>query len=150
MAGPLSDTLHSLRLPPHLVYANPVDPFILYTKLSIMCGLFLASPYVFWQFWHYSSPPLYRHENRYRWPFVTLTSTLFVAGGLFAYKLAVPAALRFLLSPGSRIPMALNEYWNLAITLMVGVGLMFELPGLFWLIYLKKEQGTKTTRSIET
>ena len=46
LAKPLTDTLRALHLPPQLVYTNPVDPFNLYIKLSIMGGIFLASPYI--------------------------------------------------------------------------------------------------------
>lgn len=140
LAGPLAATLKSPGIAQHPAYSSPVDPFTLFIKLSIVCGLFLASPYVLWQFWLIISPSLYRHKKRYALPVVTLTSTLFVTGSIFAYKLALPAALRFLLSYGSRFRpvVTLNEFWDLAITVIVGVGLAFELPGLCWLIYLKQ------------
>ena len=130
LAKPLTDTLQALHMSDKLVYTNPTDPFNLYIKLSIVAGLFLASPYVLWQVWLFISPGLYKHEKRYVWPFVFLTSTLFISGGAFAYKLAFPAALRFLVEFGKRFqPMiSINEYWNLALTIIVGVGLVFELP----------------------
>jgi len=109
-----------------------------------MGGLFLASPYVLWQFWPIVSPGPYRHEKRYARLFVALTSALFVTGGLFGYKLALPAALQFLASHANRFsPMVtMNEYWDLAIAILVGVGVVFELPGLCWLVYLKMENKT--------
>ena len=130
LARPLTDTLRALGLPDKLVYQNPVDPFNLYIKLSIMAGLFLVSPYVLLQIWMFISPGLYRHEKRYVWPFVILTSGLFITGGFFAYKLALPAALRFLVGFAHQFqPMVtINEYWDLAISIMVGVGAVFELP----------------------
>jgi sec-independent protein translocase protein TatC len=96
LARPLTDTLHALHMADKLVYTNPTDPFNLYIKLSIVAGLFLSSPFILWQVWLFISPGLYRHEKRYVWPFVILTSGLFMSGGLFAYKMAFPAALRFL------------------------------------------------------
>jgi sec-independent protein translocase protein TatC len=130
LARPLTDTLRALHMADKLVYTNPTDPFNLYIKLSIVTGLFLASPYVLWQIWLFISPGLYRHEKRYVWPFVFLTSSLFICGGLFAYYMAFPAALKFLVEFGKRFqPMiSINEYWNLALTLIVGVGVVFELP----------------------
>ncbi|HZP00134.1 MAG TPA: twin-arginine translocase subunit TatC [Terriglobia bacterium] len=130
LAKPLTDTLHALKMSEKLVYTNPVDPFNLYIKLSLVAGLFLASPFILWQIWLFVSPGLYRHEKRYVWPFVGLTSGLFITGGFFAYKLAFPAALKFLVEFGKRFqPMiSINEYWNLALTIIVGVGLVFELP----------------------
>lgn len=130
LAKPLTDTLHSLNLPEKLVYTNPTDPFNLYIKLAIVGGIFVASPYILWQFWLFISPGLYRHEKRYVWPFVGLTSILFMSGGFFAYKMAFPAALRFLVEFGHNFQpfITINEYWNLATTLLLGVGLVFELP----------------------
>jgi len=138
LAKPLTDTLHALHMADKLVYTNPTDPFNLYIKLSMVAGLFLASPYVLWQIWLFVSPGLYRHEKRYVWPFVLLTSGLFISGGLFAYKMAFPAALRFLVEFGKSFqPMiSINEYWNLALTIIVGVGLVFELPVVILLLSL--------------
>jgi sec-independent protein translocase protein TatC len=130
LADPLTRALAELHLPAKLVYTNPVDPFNLYIKLAIMGGIFLASPYILWQLWLFVSPGLYRHEKRYVWPFIILTSGLFISGGFFAYKLALPKALIFLVSFGHEFqPMVtINEYWDLAISIMLGVGLVFELP----------------------
>ena len=132
LARPLTDTLRDLHLPDKLVYTNPVDPFNLYIKISIMSGIFLASPYILWQLWLFISPGLYRHEKKYVWPFVFLTSGLFMSGGFFAYKLALPKALRFLVDfAGHFQPMVtINEYWDLAISLLVAVGVVFELPAV--------------------
>jgi sec-independent protein translocase protein TatC len=136
LSRPLTDTLRSLHLPAKLVYTNPTDPFNLYIKLSIVAGIFLASPYILYQIWLFISPGLYRHEKRYIWPFVLLTSSLFISGGFFAYKMAFPAALKFLVEFGHQFqPMVtINEYWSLATTLLLGVGLVFELPVIILLL----------------
>ncbi len=136
LARPLTDALHAMHMPDKLVYTNPVDPFNLYIKLSIMGGIFLASPFILWQLWLFISPGLYRHEKRYVWPFVLLTSGLFLSGGFFAYKLALPKALWFLVEFGQQFQamVTINEYWDLAISIMLAVGLVFELPVLILLL----------------
>ena len=138
LAKPLTDTLHALHMSDKLVYTNPIDPFNLYLKISAMAGIFVASPYILWQLWLFISPGLYRHEKRYVWPFVLMTSGLFISGGLFAYKLAFPPALRFLLEFGHRFqPMVtINEYFSIAMTIIVGVGVIFELPVLILVLSL--------------
>jgi sec-independent protein translocase protein TatC len=136
LAKPLYDTMKSLGLDPVIVYTNPVDPFNLYIKLSIMGGIFIASPYVLYQLWLFVSPGLYRNEKKYIWPFVLLTSGLFISGGFFAYKLALPKAFRFLLEFAHQFkPMVtINEYWDLAISVIVAVGVVFELPVVILLL----------------
>jgi len=136
LARPLTTTLHQLGRSDQLVYTNPVDPFNLYIKLGLLGGVFLASPYILWQLWLFISPGLYRNEKKYVWPFVGLTSSLFVLGGWFAWALAFPAALKFLVSYGNQFtPMVtINEYWDLAMSIIVAVGLVFELPVVLLLL----------------
>jgi sec-independent protein translocase protein TatC len=135
---PLTDTLNELHLKASLVYTNPVDPLNLYIKLALISGLFFASPYVLLQLWLFISPGLYRHEKRYIWPFVLMTSGLFIFGGFFAYRLAFPPALKFLISYGHRFtPMVtINEYWDLLTTVMLACGVVFELPVLVLVLSL--------------
>ncbi len=42
MQKPIMDAFHSQGLPEKLVYLNPVDPFNLYLKISMLAGLFLT------------------------------------------------------------------------------------------------------------
>ncbi len=130
LARPLTDALVALHQNPKLAYMNPLDPFNLMVKMSIIVGLFVASPFVLWQIWLFISPGLYRHEKRYVWPFVLLTSGLFISGGIFAYKLALPKALYFLVGFGHQFQpvVMINEYWDLAFSIILAVGLVFELP----------------------
>jgi sec-independent protein translocase protein TatC len=136
LARPLTETLHQLGASDKLVYTNPVDPFNLYIKLALLAGLFIASPYILWQVWLFISPGLYRHEKRYVWPFVLLTTALFACGGYFAYGLAFPAALKFLIGYGNQFQamVTINEYWDLAMSIIVAVGLVFELPVVILLL----------------
>jgi sec-independent protein translocase protein TatC len=133
---PITRALHEAGYSDKLVYINPVDPFNLMIKLSLLCGLFLAAPYILYQLWLFISPGLYRHEKKYVWPFVSLTSVLFLAGGYFAYALAFPAALKFLVEYGNQFQALpeINEYWGLAISIIVAVGLVFELPVVILLL----------------
>jgi sec-independent protein translocase protein TatC len=133
---PLTQTLRELGQPDKLIYTNPIDPFNLYIKLSLVAGIFLASPYILYQVWLFISPGLYRHEKRYVFPFVALTSGLFITGGLFAYKLAFPPALKFLVQFGHQFEarITIDQYLKLVTTIMVGVGLVFELPVIILLL----------------
>ncbi len=133
---PLTQTLHELGQPEKLIYTNPIDPFNLYIKLSVVAGIFLSSPYILYQIWLFISPGLYKHEKRYVFPFVILTSGLFITGGLFAYKLAFPPALKFLVQFGHQFEarITIDQYLKLVTTIMVGVGLLFELPVIILLL----------------
>ena len=103
-----------------------------------MGGIFLASPYILLQLWLFISPGLYRHERRYVLPFMFSTVGLFVGGGFFGYKLVYPAALDFLIGYGKQFqPMiTIGEYTDLFLTVIIGLGVVFELPILVFFLAL--------------
>jgi len=140
MQKPIMDALHSQHLPEKLVYLNPVDPFNLYLKISMLAGLFLTSPFVLYQVWMFISPGLYRKEKKYVLPFMTSTIALFTLGGYFGYAVAYPRALDFFVVRfnGQFQPMiTINEYTQLFLSIVAGMGLIFEMPILvFFLAFL--------------
>jgi len=135
---PITDILKAHKMNTQLVYTNPVDPFNMYLKISLVAGIFLASPYILYQVWAFIAPGLYRTERRYVGPFMFSTVGLFVAGGLFAYKMVYPAALGFLVEYSMQfIPMiTINEYIHLFMTIVLGLGVIFELPILIFFLAL--------------
>jgi len=138
MQKPIMDALQRNGMPQTLVYLNPTDPFNLYLKVGALAGLFVASPFVLYQLWLFISPGLYRNEKRYVFPFMVSTVGLFLSGGLFGYKLVYPAALEFLIGYGKQFqPMiTIHEYTDLFLTVMLGLGVVFELPILVFFLAL--------------
>src|SRR4030081_3035047 len=138
MQKPIMDALKSNGLTDKLVYLNPTEPFNLYLKISALAGLFLTSPFVLYQVWMFISPGLYRNEKRYVFPFMFSTVLLFLSGGLFAYKMVYPAALNFLIDYGKQFqPMiTIGEYTDLFLTIIIGLGAVFELPILVFFLAL--------------
>src|ERR1700730_9295348 len=138
MKRPIMEALHSNGLSAKLVYLNPTEPFNLYLKVGFMAGLFVASPFVLYQLWCFISPGLYRNEKRYVKPFIVSTVALFRAGGYFGYKLVLPQALVFLIGYGKDFqPMiTLSEYSSLFLTIIVGLGVIFEMPILVFVLAL--------------
>jgi sec-independent protein translocase protein TatC len=138
MQKPIMDALKSHGLSEKLVYLNPVDPFNLYLKIAALAGLFLTSPFVLYQVWLFISPGLYRNEKRYVMPFMSSTIALFTAGGYFGYKIVYPRALEFLIGFGTQFtPMiTISEYTSLFLSIVLGMGLIFEMPILIFFLAL--------------
>jgi sec-independent protein translocase protein TatC len=138
MQKPIVFALKNHNLPVNLVYTNPTDPFNMYLKISLIVGIFVASPFVLYQVWAFIAPGLYKSERRYVAPFLFSTVGLFMAGGYFAYKMVYPAALNFLIEYSAQFtPMiTINEYTNLFMTIVLGLGVVFEMPILVFFLAL--------------
>jgi sec-independent protein translocase protein TatC len=138
MQRPIIDVLHQHHLPEHLGYLNPTDPFNLYLKVAALAGLFLTSPFVLYQVWMFISPGLYRNEKKYVVPFMVSTILLFLSGGYFGYRIVYPRALGFLIDIGKQFqPMiTIGEYTQLFLSIVLGMGLIFEMPILVFFLAL--------------
>ncbi|HKD83925.1 MAG TPA: twin-arginine translocase subunit TatC [Terriglobales bacterium] len=138
MQKPIVTALAAHKMDTQLVYLNPTDPFNMYLKISFLAGIFLASPFVLYQVWAFIAPGLYRNERRYVMPFMFSTVGLFLLGGLFGYKMVYPAALDFLIGWSSQFkPMiTVGEYVDLFLTIIAGLGIVFEMPILVFFLSL--------------
>lgn len=113
-----------------LAFTGLVDPFMLYVKVAALAGVFVASPVILHQVWLFLSPALYRHERKIATLFILVTTVFFVLGGSFGYAVAFPMVCKFLLDVGRdfRQVITINEYFSMASKVILGLGLVFELP----------------------
>ncbi|HWB84045.1 MAG TPA: twin-arginine translocase subunit TatC [Bryobacteraceae bacterium] len=138
---PAVEALKTLGYMQSLVQITPMESFnVIWVKLPILCSVFLASPWILYQVWAFISPGLYRRERRLAAPFIICSAGLFILGGTFAYFVAFRYGLTFLLSIGRGnyvTPMvSITEYFDLFVNVVVGVGLVFELPVLIFFLTL--------------
>ena len=138
MQRPMMDALRANGMSEKLVYTNPTEPFNLYLKVAALAGLFLTSPLVLYQVWLFIAPGLYRKEKKYVVPFMVSTILLFAAGGYFGYRFVYPYALNFLIGFSKQFqPMiTIGEYTSLFLTVILGMGLIFEMPILIFFLAL--------------
>jgi sec-independent protein translocase protein TatC len=142
ISDPAIDALKHLHVnPPQLAQLTPMEAFsIIWVQLPLLCSVFIASPWIVYQVWAFISPGLYKKERRLALPFVLLTAGLFIGGGCFAYFLAFRYGLEFLLGIGMsnnvRPVVSITEYFDLFVNVTLGVGLVFEMPVLIFLLTL--------------
>ena len=141
VSQPAVQALKTLGYPQTLKQITPMESFnVIWFKLPILCAIFLGSPWVLYQVWAFIAPGLYRKERRWAVPFVFTSAGLFILGGFFAYFVAFRYGLTFLLSIGSGNnvePMvSITEYFDLFVNVILGVGLVFELPVLIFFLTL--------------
>jgi len=114
-----------------LIFTSLPEMFIAYLKVSLIAGVILAIPVVFYELWMFVAPALYQKEKRYVVPFVLFSSILFVAGSLFGYLIVFPYGFKFFLSFATEDIQALpsvKQYFSFAIRLLLAFGLVFEMP----------------------
>lgn len=138
MQKPLDDALRANHMDAKLVYLNPVEPFNLFIKIGLIAALFLASPYILYQVWMFISPGLYKHEKKWVIPFVVATAGLFITGGAMGFFMVYPRALDFFVAYGQQFqPMVtVNEYTDLFLTVILGMGIVFEIPIVIFFLAL--------------
>lgn len=115
--------------------------FFVELKVAFFAALMISFPVLANQVWAFVSPGLYRKEKRALLPFLFATPVLFLAGASMAYFIAIPVALKFLLSfqgdLGGVTQQALpdvNGYLKFVMQFIFGFGLSFLLPVLLMLL----------------
>ncbi len=114
----------------NLIALRPLEPFSVRIRASMVMGLFLGGPVIFYQLWRFITPGLTARERRFTLPFVVLSQVMLGAGIVFAY-LIIPQALTVLLAMGGpRIEAFLSatEYLSFFLRLCLAFAMVFELP----------------------
>jgi sec-independent protein translocase protein TatC len=137
---PMTRALSEAHLEPKLIYTHPAGYLNLLITTSIYIGLVLASPYVLYQIWLFVAPALYKHERSAVTGFLFSTVFLFLAGIAFGYFVSLPYVLRFLVNISLRGPVTplidIDQYFDLILLVLLGLGLVFELPVLIFFLSL--------------
>lgn len=132
---PLPPPLAPTKVPAtrRLQALRPTTYFVLNMQIALFGGLALALPVVFYQLWRFIAPGLLTREKRMVLPVVALSVICFAFGAFIAYRLVLPLGLRFFLSlepPQMTSQWAVDEYISFVIYMVLGFGVIFELPVL--------------------
>lgn len=114
-----------------LVITTVVGPFTLYMQVALYAAIAFAIPFLLYQVWAFISPGLYQHEKKYIAPVLVMGSILFILGAAFGYYIAFPAACNYLLGLAEGEFQTLinaQEYLDLILIIMLGLGLIFQIP----------------------
>lgn len=108
------------------------EAFFSYLKLSLMLGLVAALPWVTFEMWKFIAAGLFDKERKAVRPFLPVAFLLMASGVTFAYTVLIPVGLSFLGGYGDpellQATFTLKEYLNLVFTLILGMGIVFQLP----------------------
>jgi sec-independent protein translocase protein TatC len=111
---------------------NITAQFTIHITYSLVAGLILAFPYVFWEMWRFISPGLYDKERSVSRGAVFSVSMLFAMGVLFGYYVVTPISINFLtnyqLDPSIQNEIDLTSYVSTVIMMVMACAIMFQLP----------------------
>ena len=135
-----------------MVFTGLPEAFFTYLKVSLLAGFIVALPVIFYEFWMFVAPGLYRKEKVVIIPIVVLSLFFFAVGALFAYFVVFPFGFKFFLGFASdtiRPLPSMKEYLSFSSKMLMAFGLAFELPlvltgmarlGLVEVSFLKKNR----------
>ena len=105
--------------------------FMLKWNLAIIGGLIFSIPIITVQMWKFLSPGLYEKERKILLPLILTAFACFMLGGVFAYKVILPFSLDFfasMITEGIENNFSINYYFSFVLALIIGSGIVFELP----------------------
>ncbi len=124
-----NETVEQSRRP---VTFNVQEAFMTYLKVSLIGGVLLASPWIFYQAWLFVSAGLYPHERKYVHVYGAMSLGLFLLGAVFCFYGVFPFVLHFLLNFNKELQIhpqiRLSEWISFAVMLPVMFGISFQLP----------------------
>jgi len=121
-----------------LVLRGVTSSFMIYMEVALYAGIAFAIPFLLYQIWAFIAPGLYKHERRYVMPLIGMGTVFFILGATFAYTVAFPTACDYLLGlafeGGFQPLLDAEEYLSLIIMIMLGLGIVFQIPTLSYLL----------------
>jgi len=122
----------------HPVSLELASQFFIHLSASCWVAAIVGFPIIIYLLWTFVSPALYEHEKRGIRRAFLFGNFMFYLGVGVGYFIVFPLALRFLatysLSSGIESMVSLNSYMDNFFTLILVMGIVFELPLLAWLL----------------
>ncbi len=126
------------------------ESIAVYIRLALFGGIFLASPYIFYQIWAFVAPGLKNAERATVVPVIGASVVFFTAGAAFCYLVVLPFMTDFLIKltlegEGLTLEPTLQSTFSYALWLLLAFGIVFELPVF---MYFLSALGLVTSRGL--
>ncbi len=133
----LNSHLSAGQQPIRLQNLKPFGQLFLYMQVAIIGGIIISIPNILYQLWSFIAPGLMPKERKYVKWIVFFSSFCFLFGVVFSYYVMLPAAFQFFAGFGTtdiQNNIAINEYMDFIISVMLAAGVVFELPMVSWFL----------------
>lgn len=133
-----------------IIYTAVSEAFTTQLKLSLLAGVVLTSPFIFYQIWAFVKPALYDNEIRIFRVLFFLALLLFLTGIVFCYCYVYELALNLFLVAGGDLatPMlSIDKYVSFLVSFLLPFGVVFELPVA---LYIAARMGWVNSESLKS
>lgn len=120
-----------------LAFFSPEEAFLVYMRIGVLCGFTIAMPVILHQLWGFCSPAMEARFRKHSGYFIGASFLSFVVGGVFAYLVLLPSALKFLLSFGGEDMQPIisaGKYISFVTGITFASGLVFQMPVLSFIL----------------
>ena len=114
-----------------MIATGVAAPFLTPFKLSLVASIFIAIPFIFYQFWTFIAPGLYNHEKRLALPLLASSIILFYGGILFSFYIVFPLMFAFFTATtpeGVAMMTDISQYLDFILKMFFAFGIAFEVP----------------------
>lgn len=131
--SPYERAMRNAGIELNLLAIEVPEPFLVYMKASLVLGILISSPWVFYQIWAFVSAGLYSHERKFVRMVAPASAGLFVTGVLFFLLVIAPWVFEFFMkfNPGIdyvNYQPSLTKSVNFILMLSLVFGLAFQSP----------------------
>ena len=125
------------------IYTHLLEKFFTELKLGMFGAAFLSFPVVAVQIYKFVAPGLYSNERAAFRPYLIATPVLFLTGAALVYFVAMPLLVQFSIGfeqkgvegkAAIELLPKVSEYLSLIMTLILGFGIIFQLPVVLTLL----------------
>ncbi len=116
---------------PEVYFMAPTEAFSTRIKISLIAGIIISVPVIFYHIWKFIVPGLFEREVKLIIPAVLASTIFFLIGAGFCFLFVVPLSIKFLMGFGTEKlkPMIkIKDYISFVSYMILAFGSVFELP----------------------
>lgn len=116
---------------PEVYFMAPTEAFSTRIKISLIAGIIVSVPVIFYHAWKFIVPGLFEREVKLIIPAVLASTIFFLIGATFCFWFVLPLSMKFLLGFGTEKlkPMIkIKDYISFVSYMILAFGSVFELP----------------------
>ncbi len=142
--------INNMFLPPEarLFASTMSDPITLYVYAALIFAIAITLPVFAYEAYKFVDPALYPHEKKAIFPFISITSVLFVFGAIFGFFFLAPSFIQgffpFYKALDLQLLIPVMDFYNTIFFTIIISGVLFTIPAFFVLLVKFRVLHTKT------